>query len=61
MDVRCERCQTEYEVEDASVSDLGTEVQCSDCGHRFVVKRSETRRGRPAQFAVLTARTRANG
>ena len=41
MDVRCERCQTEYEVEDASVSELGTEVQCSDCGHRFVVKRSE--------------------
>jgi len=40
MDVRCERCQTEYEVEDASVSDLGTEVQCSDCGHQFVVKRS---------------------
>jgi predicted Zn finger-like uncharacterized protein len=39
MDVRCERCQTEYEVEDASVSDLGTEVQCSDCGHLFMVKR----------------------
>ena len=39
MDVRCERCQTEYEVEDAKVSDLGTEVQCSDCGHRFVAKR----------------------
>jgi predicted Zn finger-like uncharacterized protein len=39
MDVRCERCQSEYEVEDANVSDLGTEVQCSDCGHLFVVKR----------------------
>jgi predicted Zn finger-like uncharacterized protein len=39
MDVRCERCQSEYEVEDAHVSDLGTEVQCSDCGHLFVVKR----------------------
>ena len=39
MDVRCERCQTEYQVEDANVSDLGTEVQCSDCGHLFVVKR----------------------
>lgn len=46
MDVRCERCQTEYEVEDASVSDLGTEVQCSDCGHRFTVRRS------PASGAV---------
>ena len=40
MDVRCERCQSEYEVEDAHVSDLGTEVQCSDCGHMFVVKRT---------------------
>lgn len=39
MDVRCERCQTEYQVEDANVSDLGTEVQCNDCGHLFVVKR----------------------
>jgi predicted Zn finger-like uncharacterized protein len=39
MDVRCERCQTEYQVEDANVSDLGTEVQCSDCGHQFMVKR----------------------
>jgi predicted Zn finger-like uncharacterized protein len=39
MDVRCERCHTEYEVEDSSVSDLGTEVQCSDCGHLFTVRR----------------------
>lgn len=39
MDVRCGRCQSEYQVEDANVSDLGTEVQCSDCGHMFVVKR----------------------
>ena len=38
MDVRCERCHAEYQVEDANVSDLGTEVQCSGCGHRFVVK-----------------------
>jgi predicted Zn finger-like uncharacterized protein len=42
MDVRCERCQTEYEVEDSIVSDLGTEVQCSDCGHQFTVKRPPT-------------------
>ena len=39
MDVRCERCQTEYEIEDARISDLGTEVQCGDCGHLFTVKR----------------------
>jgi predicted Zn finger-like uncharacterized protein len=49
MDVRCERCQTEYEVEDASVSDLGTEVQCSDCGHLFMVKRPT---GQPSAAAT---------
>jgi predicted Zn finger-like uncharacterized protein len=39
MDVRCAHCQSEYEVDDRIVSDLGTEVQCSDCGHMCVVKR----------------------
>src|SRR3954470_11033188 len=37
MDVRCERCQTEYELEDSSVSDEGTQVQCTACGNTFVV------------------------
>jgi predicted Zn finger-like uncharacterized protein len=37
MDVRCERCQTEYELDDASVSDEGTAVQCTACGHTFQV------------------------
>ncbi len=39
MDVRCERCQTEYELEAASVSEAGTQVQCTTCGHTFLVKR----------------------
>jgi len=39
MDVRCERCQTEYELEDDSVSTDGTDVQCTTCGHTFSVKR----------------------
>jgi predicted Zn finger-like uncharacterized protein len=47
MDVRCEHCHTEYELEDAKISDLGTEVQCSDCGHSFTV-----RRGSPARPAA---------
>jgi predicted Zn finger-like uncharacterized protein len=37
MDVRCERCQTEYELEDASVSAEGTSVQCMACGNTFLV------------------------
>ena len=39
MDVRCERCETEYELEDDSVSAEGTKVQCTSCGHTFDVRR----------------------
>jgi predicted Zn finger-like uncharacterized protein len=39
MDVRCERCETEYELEDTSVSEDGTQVQCTACGHTFQVMR----------------------
>src|SRR5579871_5305968 len=37
MDVRCDRCQTEYELDDASVTGGGASVQCTSCGHTFVV------------------------
>lgn len=40
MDVRCERCKTEYELEDGSVSDAGTEVQCTVCSNTFTVTRA---------------------
>src|SRR5256885_11714023 len=40
MDVRCDRCETEYELEDSSVTESGTSVQCTTCGHRFIVTRS---------------------
>jgi predicted Zn finger-like uncharacterized protein len=39
VDVRCERCQTEYELEDSSVSEEGTQVQCMACGNTFLVNR----------------------
>jgi predicted Zn finger-like uncharacterized protein len=39
MDVRCDRCQTEYELDDASVAEGGASVQCTSCGHTFVVTR----------------------
>src|SRR5262245_22789107 len=42
MDVRCARCQTEYELDDESVSEAGATVQCTTCGHTFVVSRGET-------------------
>ena len=37
MDVRCARCSTEYEFDDALVSERGTTVKCTNCGHQFKV------------------------
>ncbi len=39
MDVRCERCATEYELDDDSVPAGGCPVQCTSCGHTFTVNR----------------------
>jgi predicted Zn finger-like uncharacterized protein len=41
MDVRCDRCQTEYELEDQTIGEQGASVQCTTCGHTFVVSRSQ--------------------
>lgn len=37
MDVRCNRCGTEYEFEDALVSARGTTVKCTNCGLQFKI------------------------
>ena len=37
MDVRCGRCSTEYDFDDALVSERGTTVKCTNCGHQFKV------------------------
>jgi predicted Zn finger-like uncharacterized protein len=39
MDVRCERCKTLYELDDARVSEAGTTVRCTTCGHVFRVRK----------------------
>lgn len=39
MDVTCERCGTEYEFDETLVSDRGTTVKCTHCGHLFKVHR----------------------
>jgi predicted Zn finger-like uncharacterized protein len=39
MEVRCERCKTEYEFDDSRVSEAGVAVQCTTCGHTFKVKK----------------------
>lgn len=37
MEVRCSKCSTEYEFDDALVSSRGTSVKCTSCGHQFRV------------------------
>jgi predicted Zn finger-like uncharacterized protein len=35
--VTCERCETEFQLDDARVPDIGARVRCSRCKHAFVV------------------------
>jgi predicted Zn finger-like uncharacterized protein len=49
MDVRCERCHTEYELDDGSVVDPGTEVQCTSCGYTFLVRPDGTAAPLPSE------------
>ena len=39
MDVRCERCKTEYDFDDARITEAGVTVKCTTCGHVFKVKK----------------------
>ncbi|MDC3956190.1 zinc-ribbon domain-containing protein [Polyangium jinanense] len=40
MEVTCERCGTVYDFDDALVSERGTSVKCTTCGHQFKVRRA---------------------
>jgi predicted Zn finger-like uncharacterized protein len=53
MDVICERCSTEYEFDDALVSEQGTPVKCTNCGHQFKVFRTPDSAA-PEQWIVRT-------
>jgi len=55
MDVRCDRCQTEYELEDESVAERGASVQCTTCGHTFVVSRAPAHTPTPGPTTEMTA------
>lgn len=37
MDVRCDKCDTEYEFDDDKVTPQGVNVKCTSCGHVFRV------------------------
>jgi predicted Zn finger-like uncharacterized protein len=54
MDVRCEKCQTEYELDESRLKPGGVTVKCTNCGHMFKIrKRSNTNVGVPAVAAGL--------
>jgi predicted Zn finger-like uncharacterized protein len=53
MDVTCERCSTAYEFDDALVSERGTTVKCTSCGHQFKVRRPQPA-GAPERWLVRT-------
>lgn len=54
MDVRCNRCGTEYEFDDALISERGTTVKCTNCGLQFKVY-PKHHSGGPERWVVRTA------
>ncbi len=53
MDVRCEKCQTEYELDESRLKPGGVTVKCTNCGHMFKIrKRANTNVGVPAAMAA---------
>ena len=54
MDVTCERCSTAYEFDDALVSERGTTVKCTNCGHQFRIRRPDAANAVPERWVVRT-------
>jgi predicted Zn finger-like uncharacterized protein len=54
MDVRCNRCGTDYEFDDALISDRGTTVQCTNCGYQFKIYPERTAVASPERWVVHT-------
>ncbi len=39
MDVRCDQCRTEYELDETRISEAGLTVKCTQCGNIFKVRK----------------------
>ncbi len=55
MDVRCSRCGTEYEFDDALISERGTTVKCTNCGFQFKIFPGEGKGAAPERWVVRTS------
>src|SRR4051812_33516632 len=61
MDVRCEKCQTEYELDEARLKPGGVTVKCTNCGHQFKIrKRATTNVGTTPARETNPPRTRSD-
>src|SRR5215207_2077084 len=58
MDVRCNRCGTEYEFDDALISERGTTVKCTNCGFQFKIFPPKAAAIAPERWLVRTADAR---
>src|SRR6476659_2514794 len=56
MDVRCNRCATDYDFDDALISERGTTVKCTNCGYQFKVFPEQPPSGNPERWVVKTQR-----
>ncbi len=43
MDVRCENCQVEYELDESKLKAGGVTVKCANCGHMFRIRKRVAR------------------
>src|SRR5688572_8605952 len=61
MDVRCEKCQTEYELDESRLKPGGVTVKCTNCGHMFKIrKRANTNVGVAGATAAAAAAAAAD-
>ncbi len=58
MDVRCARCATEYEFDDALISERGTTVKCTNCGFQFKIFPPKAAAVAPERWLVRTSDSR---
>src|SRR5262245_44828953 len=62
MDVRCEKCGTEYELDEARLKPGGVTVKCTNCGHMFKIrKRAPTNVGATPPPEITRPRAMSTG
>ncbi|HYO98504.1 MAG TPA: zinc-ribbon domain-containing protein [Polyangiaceae bacterium] len=55
MDVRCNRCATEYDFDDTLISERGTTVRCTQCGFQFKVFPASAAASVPERWVARSA------